>query len=187
MKTKTILVVMALATCFLAGCEAPCPLFGNHDAVYLGAIVKFREGQDMSNNVYVAFYDNYPRIVEYSYCRPITLHGGYYFLRQIQCTFDTNQIAFSSITYNDLESGTLPEDWVTQWQSYGIDTIHNPYEEVYEVDGDRCETNMGIPFYCDQCEDTYFIDTVILNRMLDEDPSFLTNTSTVIPYYIRNH
>ena len=185
MNTKTILVALALASCLFAGCEAPCPLFGNDVDINPDSIVKFMEGQDMSNNVYVYFYQGQGPVRDYLWYRPIALHGGYYLMHTFGTVIDTVEMAFLSCTYDDLEGGLLPEDWQAHWQDY-YDTVRNPFMEVYGFHGSSCDKNMGIPFYCNSCSSTFYIDTAMLNRMLDEDASFLTNSEYIIPRYIRN-
>ena len=183
MKAKTIIVAMVLASCLFAGCEAPCPLFGNDSDVYPASIVKFREGQDMSNNLYAYFYQGHLR--SYMDYRPIALSNGYYLMHTIG-EIDTIQMAFLSCTYDDLEAGLLPEDWKDHWQDY-YDTVRNPYKEIYEIYGSTCnKNNYGIPFYCSSCSNTFHIDTTMLNRMLEENPSFLTNSEYIFPIYIQN-
>ena len=185
MNTKTILVAIALASCLFAGCEAPCPLFGNDSDIYPASIVKFIEEQDMSNNVYVYFYRGRGPVSSYMEYRPIALHKGYYLLHTIGA-IDTADMAFLSSTYDDLEGGLLPEDWQAHWQDY-YDTIHNPFMGVYYIHGSSCnKNNMGIPFYCNSCSSTFHIDTTMLNWMLEEDTSFLTNSEYITPTYIRN-
>ena len=185
MKAKTIIVAMILASCLFDGCETPCPMFGNDSDVYPASIVKFGEGQDMSNKVYAYFYRGQGNVISYMENRPIALYNGYYLMQTIGA-IDTIQMAFLSCTYDDLEASLLPEDWKEHWQNY-FDTVHNPYREIYEIYGSTCDKdNYGIPFYCSSCSNTFHIDTTMLNRMLEENPTFLTNSEYIFPIYIQN-
>ena len=95
---------------------------------------------------------------------------------------DTAKMIFLTITYQDFYSGALPEGWESIWQDY-CDTIHNPFVEVYEIEGDQCENNNGIPFYCNSCDSSFHVDTNLLNQMIDENVSFLVNSKYMIPRY----
>lgn len=184
MKQMVSLLFVLLAACLMVGCETPCPLFGNKDDIYPGSIVKFKEGQDMSNHVYAYVRDyNGSTTISPSIpsTRPIALHQGYYIMNE-GGFIDPSRMLFLTITYDDFYGGVLPEGWVSHWQDY-CDTISNPFAEIYEILGDACEKNAGIPFYCDHCDSTFCVDITMLNRMLDEDLSFLTNSSYIIPRF----
>lgn len=168
MKKTIAIVLITLVSSILVSCV--CPLFGNDHYEYYGTIVKYRDGQDYSNNVlcYFGYYDQHLIKTLCNYERPIALHGGYYLFKPPQ-VIDLRGWAYISFTYDDLDSNRVPDDWDRDWELY-FDTIQNPYEAVYELYVDNCEGRCVFPFACSKCSSTYFIDTVELNRILDKKP-----------------
>lgn len=95
----------------------------------------------------------------------MALHNGYYlFVDPINYT----QWAYMPFTYDDLDNGNVPRDWKQNWEQY-YDTIHNPYEVMYVICSSNCD-KCDVPFRCDTCSSTHYLDTIILNRIVETNP-----------------
>lgn len=166
MKKISVILTIVFASPLFFSCV--CPMFGNDHYEYHGTIVKYREGQDYSNNV-LCYFDYYDQILIKYNCnfeRPIALHNGYYLFKPPQ-VISLRCYAYMPFTYDDLDSNRVPADWDKDWEQY-FDTVHNPYEAVYELYSETCE-KCAFPFSCTKCRDTYYVDTMEINKILDKN------------------
>lgn len=128
---KKNLVIIMLMSLTLHGCD----IYGCSDSyVYL---YKFEE-EDYANNVCVDFLGS---MVPYVPCK---LHNGYYYggsvgypipVEETCIGYDYGKwswvwdVYYLSFTYDDINAGRAPSDWLENWRNYVI--AHTPYAEVY--------------------------------------------------------
>lgn len=126
-------------------------------------VFKFNSGEDYSQNL--AISDNFKLNINEKpeTNRPIPLYNGYYLSGSI--THNPMTISYLSFTYEDWDSGLVPNDWNTHWKEYVL--VDSPYSEYYSVGIGDCNGIEDIPGYCSQCINTYYVDTTWLNHAID--------------------
>ena len=179
-----ILVVFVLSACE-SKCERQMRIDGPSYACTF--VYKFPEGRDLSNNIMITVrYDGRDTLFEsfYEGYRPIPLHNGYYMDGPISKQTGSLDYYYLTITYDDIEQGTVPPEWKSHWKEYivpcwRVTNIYCPYDEVYcnefcDCDDEPCGYlhselyNEDITLHTPIVEDIH-IDTNILNQWIDNE------------------
>ena len=184
---KYIILLLISITLVMTACETPCQRRYRIDGAdwYSAFVYKFPEGRDLSNNVMVykiPMVDSVRYIPGY---RPIPLRDGYYLDGPIAKTGGEPEFYYLTITYDEIESGTAPDDWIEHWKDYLIPCWRYPsymycaYSEFYfigycDCPDEECGFRHQVPYNeaiileTPIVEDIH-IDTSIINQWILEN------------------
>lgn len=181
----TFLLLIALV---MVACETPCQRSFRIDGpdYYATYVYKFPEGKDLSQNVMILTrYQGRDTVVFMQGYRPIPLHKGYYLDGPILAPMGSAPtFYYLTITYDEVDNGTAPSDWMEHWQDYVIPctnryNIYCAYEEFYYRGFMACEDyresglyNEDITLATPIIEDVH-TDTNILNQWIDENKLYM--------------
>lgn len=168
---SSVVIVVAMICITLCSCkEYWCRKEGENIPKYI--VYKFHEGEDYSHYFLISDDFKLQPSVKPGINRPIPLHNGYY-LSPPPPDRDPWSITYLNFTYDELESGLVPDDWNYHWEEYVL--VDCPYKEYYSVEISDCydlDLQLSGIGYCKQCSNTYQIDTVWLNNAIDNGVFF---------------
>lgn len=182
--SKFFLGKMFMSVLFIltVSCKPPCNGFDEPEYTSL-YIYKFMEGKDYSNHVIVigSLQEGDTSAYYITGYEPIKLHGGYYLGGNIPSLPGpgNDNIHYLTLTYSDLESGNVPEDWFDHWWDYRILPEECVHEWVLYFGRSRCKNsqwyyknsavyNPQITLHVPVTDDVH-TDTSLINKLIDED------------------
>lgn len=170
-----VVIVVAIICITLCSCKKYwCKRIDGNYIIDEYVVYKFSEGEDYSRYFLISDDFKLQPSVKPGINRPIPLHNGYY-LSPPPTDRGPWSITYLNFTYDELESGLVPDDWNHHWEEYVL--VDCPYKEYYSVGfpncGDELEVELeNLPGYCTQCHNTYNVDTVWLNNAIDNGVFF---------------
>ena len=184
MKTRAFALVLpcVFAVLFASCYESPCDrnMRISSPEYYSLYVYKFREGKDYSNNVVLISNTDDSTAYYISGFAPIKLHGGYYLGGNIPKLINPRgMIHYLTLTYSDLETGNVPDDWLEHWKDYRIMPEECVFEWFYCYG--RCSCDDAGCYYTRTkfynrhitldvpVEDDIHTDTAILNNRIDNN------------------
>lgn len=164
------LVFSMLSAVFCSCKEYWCEKEGQYLEKYI--VYKFHEGEDYSNNYLISNYFKLRPSVKPGITKPIKLHNGYWLCCSI--TNDPHTLTYLTFTFDEMEEGLVADDWNVYWEDYILADC--PYKEYYSIGISDCHDEelelRNMIGYCQQCRNTYYVDTAWLNSMIDKGEFF---------------
>lgn len=172
---KTRIKAYLIASLFVVSamfCSSCCGMIVEEENLVV-CIFKYSQGEDYSEYLLVSSKTEEGSYEHegYKMSKPIAVNGGFYIYNlAIGDEFADGELVCLSITVDDFNNGRAPEGWQAHWRDYLLSD--SPLSACYEIWGTECSGYNDFPAYNKKCTSTFGIDTVILNRMIDDGTLF---------------
>lgn len=162
MKKWFMLIGILSAAIMQTGCG--CRYFGYPDVLTVCSILEYKPGAELPEYFLTTKNNLRLRCDAPVLTKTDPLTAGFYINPSSYDGY--GDMVIMDFTLEDYYAGNTPEGWLEHWEEHVL--VEKPFRAVWVLSFYECEENYGVPYYCEECTNTYRIDTSCVNWMIED-------------------